>query len=438
MQFSALTNLNLSMKLQYTATNNLKEAMTLAQSRDKRRITVEYAEVGGTVSAPLRNILATGDVVVSLIPAALHVPIAQACIALKKHMITASYISPEMRELHEAAMEANVTILNEVGLDPGIDHLTAKQFMDEVQAAGGEITGFTSWCGGLPAPENSDNPLGYKFSWSPRGVLLAALNSAVYRKDGKEVRIPSENLLLSAQTVDIYQGFAFEGIANRDSLSYIHQYGLSPNINTMFRGTLRYKGYAHLVHQLRTLGLLSSKHLDSKLNGASWRDLMVSLLGCNSKGSVEDAIHQRTNLQAGELAHLINSMEWMGMLGDTPLLGATILDATCTQLQQKLVYAPGERDMVAMHHEFMFTTGGGKKSRHTSTLVTYGDPIPHGSSAMARTVGIPAAIATTLLLQGTLSGISGVIAPFSRSIYEPMLNALHKEKIVFAERTVDA
>ena len=155
-------------------------------------------------------------------------------------MVTASYVTPQIAGLHEKAIDAGIVIFKEIGLDPGIDHLTAMKIIDEAKDSGFQIEGFTSWCGGLPAPENSDNPLGYKFSWSPRGVLLAALNAARYRQNGKLIEIPGENLLQNAQAVPIYPGFNFEGLPNRDSLKYEKAYGLD-GISTMFRGTLRYK-----------------------------------------------------------------------------------------------------------------------------------------------------------------------------------------------------
>ncbi|KAJ3373400.1 hypothetical protein GGF31_000833 [Allomyces arbusculus] len=439
------------------ASNNVAEATALAATRDTSRIHVAEIEVSPTtVNDHLKSVLSTGDVIVSLVPATLHVPIAKECIARGKHMVTASYISKDMAALHADAQQAGVTIMNEVGLDPGIDHLTAKQFIDEVHAHGGQIEGFVSWCGGLPAPENSGNPLGYKFSWSPRGVLLAALNSAIYRMDGKEVTIPSERLLLSARDVNIYKGFALEGLPNRDSLSYIDQYELNrDHLKTMFRGTLRYKGYSHLVYQFRQLGLLATDVLAgldrAQAAELSWPALLGRLLGVKNptRDSLEPAIALRTGLlpTSPDLRDLLDAMAWLGMFDSSATAfpagsiasaaaGPAALDATCARLQSMLVYEEGERDMVAMHHEFTVRTRAGKSAQHTATLITYGDPVPTGATAMAKTVGIPAAIATEMLLQGKMTR-RGVLAPMHRDIYEPMLNVLTKEGVRFVEKARD-
>lgn len=170
----------------------------------------------------------------------MHPYVAESCIENKKHMVTASYVSPSLSELDSKASNAGITILNELGLDPGIDHLAAMQVFEQVKAEGGKIISFVSWCGGLPAPENSGNPFGYKFSWSPKGALLAALNSAKYLENGKIVEIEGENLLSSAKHVSILPGFNFEGIPNRDSTKYAKLYGIE-DASTIFRGTLRYK-----------------------------------------------------------------------------------------------------------------------------------------------------------------------------------------------------
>ncbi|KAI9164371.1 hypothetical protein H9P43_008210 [Blastocladiella emersonii ATCC 22665] len=440
------------------ASNNLAEAQRLASTRDASRIRIEEVEVHPTqMNAKLAGVLKTGDVVVSLVPASLHIPVAQSCIDQKIHLVTASYISPAMQQLDAAAQKAGVTIMNEVGLDPGIDHLTAKQFIDEVHAHGGQLEGFVSWCGGLPAPEDSGNPLGYKFSWSPRGVLLAAMNAAVYRKDGKEVHVPSEKLLQSAQKVNMYKGFALEGLPNRDSLAYIDQYQLDRKVlQTMFRGTLRYEGYSRLVHHMRTLGLLGTSALPGLDRAAaaatSWPALLASLLGtkAHDAATLETAIRARltaAGAPAAEIAETVAALSWMGMFdasasafpaGSVAGTAAhpVALDATCAQLQAKLVYGEGERDMVAMHHEFTIRTRAGKRAHHTATMVAYGDPLPTGYTAMAKTVGLPAAIAAEMLLEGKIAA-HGVLAPMARDVYEPMLGVLHKEGIKFVEKSTD-
>jgi alpha-aminoadipic semialdehyde synthase len=176
----------------------------------------------------------------SLLPAPLHPKVARSCIKLKKHMVTTSYISKELEDMNPAAQEAGIVILNESGLDPGLDHLSAKKLIDEVHEAGEAVESFISWCGGLPAPEHADNPFGYKFSWRPQGVLSAAQNPATYLLNGQYVNVRGENLLKSARPIKIHNALSFEGLPNRNSLVYAIPYGLD-GVKTMFRGTLRYR-----------------------------------------------------------------------------------------------------------------------------------------------------------------------------------------------------
>ncbi|KAL7752187.1 hypothetical protein RI367_002232 [Sorochytrium milnesiophthora] len=431
------------------ATNVASEATALAAARDsdvQARITVEEVDVSGsTANDHLKGVLNSADVVVSLIPATLHPVIAKACIELKKNMVTASYISPALAGLNESAKQSGITIMNEVGLDPGIDHLTAKNFIDEVQENGGKIKGFVSWCGGLPAPENSDNPLGYKFSWSPKGVLLAAMNLARYKWHGKEYNIPPEQLLLNVRDVPMFKGFAFEGLANRDSYTYLDMYNLGPieQMDTMFRGTLRYKGYAEMVYMFRQLGLMSLDRIDaSKVNEQlSWPEYLRLASGLSQPLSPA-VIAKRLGLAESDpkLKSLMSALDWLGVLSNHNNIALPAhmheiahIDIFCRLLQEKLVYNPGERDMVAMHHVFDIETRAGKQSTHTATMVAYGDPIPHGYTGMAKTVGLPAAIAAEMLLNGDIAE-KGVLAPMAKSVYQPMLIKLENEGVRFVEK----
>ncbi|KAJ3144448.1 hypothetical protein HDU89_008226 [Geranomyces variabilis] len=418
------------------ASNLPAEAAALSRGRAKAPVT------GLNVSdkAALAKLVKDHDVVVSFVPATLHPIVADVCIDQKKNMVTASYISPAMQALDEKVKAAGITVLNEVGLDPGIDHLTAMQLFDEVREKGGKITSFVSWCGGLPAPEASNNPLGYKFSWSPKGVLLAGLNSAHFKHNGKIHQVPGNALFESAVPIDINKGFALEGIPNRDSLKYVDLYNLGDisELTSMFRGTLRYRGYCALMASLRNLGLMNDKPRTDIRSGMSWSDLMDSLIGGKGQDK-QKAIAARLSLdasnpqQAAHLATVVDALNWLEMFSDeTPVASQSesVFDAFCDHLQKRLVYAPGERDMVAMHHEFGIRWRDGSNERRTSTLFAYGEP--GGYTAMAKTVGLPAAIGTELLLSGNLKR-KGVIAPMTKDVYKPMLAKLEAENIRFVE-----
>lgn len=413
------------------ASNSLSEATKLAAGR--KRIEVTKLDVADTQS--LSSLISAHDAVVSFVPASMHVSVAELCIANKKHMVTASYISPAMAALDERAKAAGITILNELGLDPGIDHLTAMQLFDHVKAEGGRISSFVSWCGGLPAPEASGNPLGYKFSWSPKGVLLAGLNSAKYKWDGKLLNIPGPELLKSSLPVELYKGFSLEGIPNRDSLSYLDVYNLGKvdDIQTMFRGTLRYKGYGELMSGFKDLGLFNQS--PSKKYG-NWRELMFGELGISNEVDLLPAIQSKLTGPAKQqqLQRVLSALDWLEALSNTNPVGqsSSVIDAFCELLQRKLVYGVGERDMVAMQHEFGIEWADGSKEKKTSTLISYGDV--GGYSAMAKTVGLPAAIGTQLLLEGAIKR-RGVLAPVTKDIYEPTLVKLEGEGITFTEES---
>ncbi len=250
----------------------IEEAKSIADGHPN----VRTVQLDANDSNAVREHVRRADLVVSFLPAPYHVAIANHCIAEKKHLVTASYVSPGLKALNDAASGVGITILNEVGLDPGIDHMSALKVIHEVQAAGGVVESFESVCGGLPAPECADNPLGYKFSWSPRGVLTATQNSAKFLRDGKVVDISAADLLRSAQPIELNtSAYNLECLPNRDSLSYATDYGLQ-SAKTLFRGTLRYRGFSSIVDQLKSIGLISADKWVNPNQHQSW----VSVCAC--------------------------------------------------------------------------------------------------------------------------------------------------------------
>ena len=389
-----------------------------------------FAELDVNDEKALDVFVGKNDLVISIIPAPFHPKVARVCIDKGKNMVTASYISPEMRALNDEARNANLTIMNEIGLDPGIDHLSAKKIIDEVHADGGKVRSFVSWCGGLPSPEASDNPLGYKFSWSPRGVLTAGKNSAQYLRDGEVVNVKGKDLFASAETVDIYPGYNLEGLPNRNSLPYKDDYGI-PEAETMFRGTLRFGGFSNIMLGLNSLGLLDDSPNDMlKSDSLTWCQLMRSSMGLgdqfsNWKTAVGSKLVSEGKVERASA--VVDACEWLGLFSDE-LVGKapSVMDAFCNLLQRKLGYGPSERDMVILHHIFEIENGNGQWERKTSTLVSYGEPSSY--TAMAKTVGFPAAIASRLILEGKVTE-KGVIAPLNKEVYEPTLRLLEAEGI---------
>jgi saccharopine dehydrogenase (NADP+, L-glutamate forming) len=375
----------------------------------------------------LKNEVAKADLVISMVPYAFHPKVAEFCIGFKKQMVTTSYISEAMKKLDQEARKAGIIILNELGLDPGIDHMEAMRVIHEIREKGGELLSFISFCGGLPAPEANTNPFGYKFSWSPTGVLLAGKNSAQYLQDGREVFITAEKLFES-YTLRTIEGLGvFEGYPNRNSLPYIELYGV-PETKTMLRGTLRNIGWCETVRTMVRLGLLDQDEKD--WTGLTFAGFLRKLLNTQAE-DIKQYISERLGIPAG-LA-ILRRLEWLGLFSDEPLplQKGSALDVIGARMTKELAYAPGERDMIVLQHEFTASYPGAGKERTISTLIDFG--IPGGDSSMARTVGLPAAIGTKLILEGKIRE-TGVHIPVSPEIYQPILAELKTLKIAFKEK----
>lgn len=377
-------------------------------------------------SEALDREVAKVSVVISLIPYTFHAAVIKSAIRNKKNVVTTSYVSPAMMELDKEAKEAGITVMNEIGLDPGIDHLSAVLTIDEVHKAGGKVLSFLSYCGGLPAPEDSDNPLGYKFSWSSRGVLLALRNPAKYYKDGKIEEVESQDLMGTAKPYFIYPGYAFVAYPNRDSTPYRERYYI-PEAQTIIRGTLRYQGFPEFVRCLVDMGFLSEEEKDFLKPGKklSWKEATAKIVESTSLDETDIiwAISSRTSFKdTDEKNRIIDGLRWIGMFsGEDIIPCGNPLDTLCATLEKKMQYEEGERDFVMLQHKFEIENKDGSKETRTSTLVEYGDP--KGFQAMARLVGIPCAVAVLQVLDGTISE-KGILAPMTPEICRPLLKTL--------------
>ena len=375
----------------------------------------------------LKKEVAGADLVISMVPYAFHPTVARFCIEHRKHMVTTSYVSEAMKKLDEPAKEAGIVILNEIGLDPGIDHMEAMRIIHEVEEKKGRIDGFTSYCGGLPAPEANTNPFGYKFSWSPIGVLLAGKNSAHYLMDAKEMIIPSQSLFDDYRSIPIEGLDDFEGYPNRDSMPYIQLYGIG-STRTMLRGTLRNKGWCLTMKKVADLGLIDQDEKD--WSGMTYGDLTGRLAGARSGQDVKTVVSTRLGIAPG--SDVIRRFDWLGLFSDKPLPSpsGSALDMLAALMLDKLQYEKGERDMIILQHKFIAGYPHGGKEEIVSTLVDFG--IPGGDSSMARTVGLPAAIGTRLILEGKIRE-TGIQIPVKPEVYIPVLEELKGLGIAFKE-----
>jgi saccharopine dehydrogenase (NADP+, L-glutamate forming) len=380
--------------------------------------------------------VAKNDLVISLIPYTFHATVIKSAIRNKKNVVTTSYVSPAMLELEEEAKKAGITVMNEIGLDPGIDHLYAIKTIEEVHKAGGKILSFLSYCGGLPAPEASDNPLGYKFSWSSRGVLLALRNAAKYYKDGKVVDIAGKDLMGTAKPYFIYPGYAFVAYPNRDSTPYKERYNI-PEAQTIIRGTLRYQGFPEFVRVLVDMGFLSDEEKSFLKEPISWKEATQKILAATSatEADLKWAIASKAYFKdTEEKERILAGLRWVGIFSDEKINPrGNPLDTLCATLEKKMQFEKDERDFVMLQHKFEIENKDGSKETRTSTLVEYGDP--KGYSAMAKLVGVPCGVAVKQVLDGTISE-RGILAPMSSKINDPLMAELKKYGIFLVEKTI--
>ncbi|KAF5278354.1 hypothetical protein FQA39_LY05843 [Lamprigera yunnana] len=375
----------------------------------------------------VQELVAKADVAVSILPRHMHSIVAKACIREGTNMVTASYAKDDLTCLHEEAVNAGITILNEVGLDPGIDHLLALECMHSARSLGGIITSFESFCGGLPAPEFSDNPLRYKFSWSPRSALINTLASARYIRKGQKVEIKEGGDLMQAtRTLEFLPGFNLEGFPNGDSTKYAKYYDI-PDATTILRGTIRYKGFTEAVRNLQLLGLLDPENhpiLHSKGPEITWRQLLCHLVGLQDHNIIYENLKTKIMEHSGS-EYSVEVLEQLGLLEDTGVVKCgSPLDTLTHLLSTKLNIESNERDLVILRHDIGILWPDNRREARGINFVAYGDL--NGHSAMAKTVGYPTAIATKMVLDGEIQE-RGVILPFASEIYRPILSRLRLE-----------
>ncbi|KAJ9294362.1 hypothetical protein DTO271G3_6937 [Paecilomyces variotii] len=383
-----------------------------------------------TDPAALDAAVAQHDLVISLIPYIFHADVIKSAIRNKKNVVTTSYVSPAMMELDQQAKDAGITVMNEIGLDPGIDHLYAISTIESVHKAGGKIKSFLSYCGGLPAPEDSGNPLGYKFSWSSRGVLLALRNSAKFYQGGKIVDVAGPDLMATAKPYHIYPGFAFVAYPNRDSTPYKERYQI-PEAETIIRGTLRYQGFPEFVKVLVDIGFLSDEEQSFLKEPIAWKEATQKILGATSSTEKDLlwAISSKTAFKDNdEKDRIVAGLKWLGIFSDAKITPkGNPLDTLCATLEEKMQFEEGERDLVMLQHKFEIENKDGSRETRTSTLCEYGAPTGSGGySAMAKLVGVPCGVAAKQVLDGTISE-KGILAPMNSRINEPLMKEL-KEK----------
>lgn len=377
-----------------------------------------------------RNQIKKADLVISMLPARFHPEVATDCVELKKHLITPSYVSKEIEVMHNQAVEAGICIMNEIGVDPGIDHMSACKILDEIRHKKGEITSFKSFCGGLIAPEYDTNPWNYKFTWNPRNVVVAGQGSAAQFIEQNQYKyIPYGQLFRRLDTMSIEGYGNFEGYANRNSLQYRKIYGLE-EIPTIYRGTLRRVGYSAAWDIFVQIGLTDDSFQMENSEFLTPRSFLNAFLPYKEEDTVE---HKLERYFTKENKDAYKKIEWLGFFDDSKPIG--LKNASPAQLLEKILVdkwklAPNDKDMLVMYHEFEYQLKD-KKYKVTSSMVHIGED--QLKTAMANTVGLPIGICAKLILTGKLH-LKGVFRPTDKTIYEPILKELEEFDICFSEQ----
>ncbi|MDC1063656.1 saccharopine dehydrogenase C-terminal domain-containing protein [Flavobacteriales bacterium] len=371
------------------------------------------------------------DIVVSMLPANLHALVANDCILFQKNLVTASYVSDEIQKMSDAAISNNLIFLNEVGLDPGIDHMSAMKIIDDLKLQGAEILSFKSYCGGLIHPQFDNNPWNYKFTWNPRNVILAGRGTSKFLNEKKICEIEYNNLFNETEIINVLDQGDFESYANRDSLSYISSYGLE-KINTMYRGTLRKVGFSNSWNSFVKLGMTNDEHTIKNSETLSYFNFMDQLVPKSKTKSLEERFCEFLSINI--VSKEFKKFKWLDLFTDKiiGLKNATAAQILQKILEDKLSLESKDKDMVVMQHQFLYKIDDKVKKLHSS-LIVFGDD--QQNTAMAKTVGLPVGISVKLVLNGVIQ-LKGIQIPTIKEIYNPILKELEKNKINFIEELI--
>ncbi len=375
-----------------------------------------------------KDLIGRHDIVISLLPAHLHLMVAQDCIKLKKHLVTASYVSREMYRLGDEARDASLIFMGEMGLDPGIDHMSAMKLLNDIRSKGGKIKSFKSYAGGLIAPESDDNPWHYKFTWNPRNVVLAGQGTAQFLENGKYKYTPYSRLFRDFHTVDIPGMGKYEAYPNRDSLLYRDVYGLN-NIPTLLRGTLRHDGFCKAWHALVKIGLTNGNYPIHDADKITYHEWMNAYLP-EGPGSVKERMAKFLSEEID--SPVMEKLEWLGLFRKKKI---NLPSATPALILEKLLLdkwtlKPDDKDMIIMQHEIEYEGKAGKMHRVVSSMVMKGND--SDDTAMSRLVGLPLGIFVRLIIDGKIT-TTGVNIPVMPEVYLPVLEELEEYGVVFKE-----
>ncbi len=371
------------------------------------------------------------QIVISLLPARMHHLVAETCVEIGRNMVTASYLSPAIKAMDSAAKKKGIVLMNECGVDPGIDHMSAMQMIRRIKEEGGELLAFESSTGGLVAPGFENNPWQYKFTWNPRNVVLAGKEGARFLHNGKFKYIPYHKVFQRTETIQVPNLGAFEVYGNRDSLTYRDTYGLH-NLQTMFRGTIRRPGFCEAWNIFIQLGATDNNYVMEDTENMTYREFINRFMAYQTDIPVETKLARY--LGFSENSSMMKRLQWLGIFDDRKIGIPGLTPARVLQkiLEEKWQMDPGDKDMIVMQHQFDYMKEGIHTKRY-STMVYIGQDTRH--TAMSVTVGLPLAMTARRILEGSFSK-TGVQLPIHSKIYNPVLKELEDYQIKFVEEEV--
>ena len=410
--------------LKVTVASNTPERAEVMLNKHKNGTNVNWSVED---KSSLDKMIGEHDIVVSLLPYVFHLTVAEYALKHKKNMVTSSYVKPEMQALDAEAKKAGIIILNELGLDPGIDHMSAMRIIDHVHNKGGKIKDFYSLCGALPAPEAATNPFKYKFSWSPKGVVMAGNNDAMFLRHGKVEDIHTDFLFRNPFKVNFPEVGELEVYPNRDSISYKEIYGI-PEAETMFRGTFRFKGWCETIDAMKQLKLISYDKMN--LEGLTYAGFIAKLINESDSSNIKAKVKKHLGNNCTDLA--LDAMEWLGLFENKPMNRKedSPFEITSDLMIEKMQLGQTERDMVVMQHTFLAEYPGGKKEVIRSSMLDFGTLAT--DTSIARTVALPAAMGVLMILENKIN-VKGVYRPVIPEIYNPILDQLETMNIKMVE-----
>lgn len=380
----------------------------------------------------LDNVIREVDIAISMVPKPIHIHVAKSCLRNGKNMITTAYEIPELLALKDEVEEKGLLILNELGEVPGMDHFGTQMVLDEIKEEGGRVISLNSYGSGLPSFESNNNPMGYKFSWDPRTVFVAAQTAAAYLKNGKKIEVPGDKLFEHFWYVDIDDLGTFESYPNKDVEKYVKPFGLDKDVS-FYRGLLRFSGYCNHMKNVITLGLLKNDKVNN-FTGKTYRQFTAALINEESPDNLEHKLCHYLNVESN--ADIVHRLKWLGFFDDEQINinNGTNLDVLLDLMLKKMSYLPQEKDMIILHIDVLAEFPGGLKERRLATMVVKG--IPQGASAMSRAVALPPAISAKLIVEGKIKAVGVLMPPTLPELYKPVLDELKNFGFEFKRKTI--